>query len=328
MNRRLSCCLVTAIGSLASDAVIAGLRRQETRVIGCSIHPGSWTAATSDVDVFCQIPNPSDVEAYTESLIGLCAQENISHIVPLTDVEVDVLEENRERFSARGITLCMQDSNANHVCRDKWAVFERFRDDPSVTPIVSHLMDDVAADGVFPALAKPRHGRSSEGLVTLDGPADLAYYRDKFCGKGYIVQPRLDGVVHVTDIVRNRQSGVCATVTRRELTRTSNGAGLAVQILAHGKIDEIAICIAQALDIHGCINIEHLVDGDRVWLMDINPRFSAGVVFSKLAGYDMVTQHFRCFTGEDIEAPIEPLLAIHTRRYVEVTCIPSLEPCH
>jgi carbamoyl-phosphate synthase large subunit len=35
--------------------------------------------------------------------------------------------------------------------------------------------------------------------------------------------------------------------------------------------------------------------------MDINPRFSAGIAFSKFAGYDFVKNSFKILEGEDVD---------------------------
>ncbi|MFQ9705363.1 MAG: ATP-grasp domain-containing protein [Enterocloster clostridioformis] len=52
----------------------------------------------------------------------------------------------------------------------------------------------------------------------------------------------------------------------------------------------------------GCVNMEFIEDRDGVYhMLECNPRFSGGVEFSCLAGYDCVTNHLRCFEGKEIE---------------------------
>ena len=64
---------------------------------------------------------------------------------------------------------------------------------------------------------------------------------------------------------------------------------------------------------------EHRVPGfgDEIFLMDVNPRFSAGVAFSLRAGYDMIDNHLRCFTGENILPPPAVADAIYTKGFLE-----------
>ena len=50
------------------------------------------------------------------------------------------------------------------------------------------------------------------------------------------------------------------------------------------------------------MNMEFIEDQDGVChMLECNPRFSGGVEFSCLAGYDCVTNHLRCFEGQEIE---------------------------
>lgn len=60
--------------------------------------------------------------------------------------------------------------------------------------------------------------------------------------------------------------------------------------------------------------IKHL---DKYYLIDINPRFSAGVAFSLVAGYNMVMSHLNCFNESDIYSPIEYAEQLITKRYKE-----------
>ena len=78
----------------------------------------------------------------------------------------------------------------------------------------------------------------------------------------------------------------------------------------------IAFFIGKKLQILGAINIEFLCSAHHCYLMDINPRFSAGIAFSHLAGYDIVKNHFLCFQNEPIEnnVTITPCYAV--KRYI------------
>ena len=58
--------------------------------------------------------------------------------------------------------------------------------------------------------------------------------------------------------------------------------------------------LGKKLQILGAINAEFIFDGKQYYLMDVNPRFSAGIAFSRLAGYDIVKNHFLCFQNKTV----------------------------
>ena len=63
--------------------------------------------------------------------------------------------------------------------------------------------------------------------------------------------------------------------------------------------------------------MEFIKSDNKYFLIDINPRFSAGVAFSLLAGYDMVNNHLNCFSGKDIMPGVAFKTTIMVKKYVE-----------
>ena len=68
------------------------------------------------------------------------------------------------------------------------------------------------------------------------------------------------------------------------------------------KLQDQCRAIAQVLDIRGCVNFEFVEKQEREWyFLECNPRFSGGVAFSCMAGYDMPGNHLSCFMGRGID---------------------------
>lgn len=291
------------------------------------MYPADWTAASILVDTFHQIPPACDAKAFVRELLEICRHSRVNFLIPLTDVEVDVLSPNRDLFRSAGTILCLSDQDAISKCRDKLKLYETFKGDDLIATIPTWDIDNLSESmSPFPLIAKPRSGRSSEGLLHIHTQRELDHHMTLLDGAGYIVQPHLEGSIHVTDIVRQQASGRCAAMTRRELLRTVNGAGLTVEMVRDEVLNNYAKHIATRLDINGCVNIEFLMHEGRALLMDINPRFSAGVAFTKLAGYDMVANHLRCFGSEPIEDCVPPRASIYTRHYVEISMTRTNQP--
>ena len=312
-------CLVTAIGSMSAEAVIqAASRMPNTVVIGCNMYPKGWTAASRLVERFHQVPSARDAQAYLACLVEICRHEQISHILPLTDTEVDVLSENRSYFDDMGVTLCISPQPAISAARDKLALHQRFARHPRIHPIPTADFHGSEQPGfAYPLLAKPRRGRSSEGHVNIQDADALLYWHSRLIGQEYLVQPHIDGEVFVVDVVRQPDGRKSVAMTRQELLRTPNGAGMTVWIQAGHACDALALEVADSIGLYGCVNIEFLMVDGAPLLMDVNPRFSAGVVFTMLSGYDMVSNHVRCFQGGMIDSYSIPPNRVYARSLVE-----------
>lgn len=312
-------CLVTAIGSMSAEAVIHAIAQQpDVTAVGCNMYPKEWTAASRLVGRFHQVPSARDAAAYLSRLLEICESDHISHIIPLTDPEVDALSANRQRFDEMGVTLCISPQPAIRVARDKLAIYQCFADHPRIHPIPTANLQDEGNPGFpYPLLAKLRHGRSSEGQVNIPDAAALRFWRARLAGQDYVVQPRRTGDVFVVDVVRQPDGHRSAAMTRRELLRSPNGAGMTVHMQPWHACDTLALEAADILDLCGCINLEFLIVDDMPLLMDVNPRFSAGVAFSIMSGYDMVANHLRCFDGGQIEPCEPPANKVYARSLVE-----------
>lgn len=314
-------CLVTAIGSMSAEAVIRAIAGQpDTTVLGCNMHPKDWTAASRLVERFHHVPSARDASTYLARVLEICESERISHVVPLTDPEVDVLSANRQRFDDIDVTLCISPEPAIRLARDKLAIHESFAAHPRIRPIATaDLRDARHPDFPYPMLAKPRRGRSSEGQVTIQDAASFQFWRERLAAQDYVVQPFHEGDVFVVDVVRQPNGCGSAAMTRRELLRTPSGAGMTVRMQPGHACDALALEVAATLGLHGCVNIEFLVVDDAPLLMDVNPRFSAGVAFSAMSGYDMASNHLRCFDGGQVAHCMPPPDRVYARSLVEHT---------
>jgi len=179
----------------------------------------------------------------------------------------------------------------------------------------SILLDEAAeAQLDFPLVAKPRFGRSSQGVIKVSSLAELEYVKETARETDYILLPYIEGSIISVDAVRSPDNKtVC--VARRELQRNLNGAGTTVEIIENPLLNGICEKTADMLGIIGTAIFEFIETPEQLYLMEINPRFPGGVEFSHMAGYDVVTNHLRCFTGEAIETKVNIRKMIIARKY-------------
>lgn len=344
--------LVTAIGSFSAQAVITGCHKLGMRVIGCDIYPAAWVVNSMEVDVFYQAPYATDRAAWREFLVRVCRREQVDYVMPLTDVEVDVLADWQSAAQELGALVCMSGPDTIHLCRNK-ARMAQFLTEKEICPVIpgwrlSELAGEAGAARQwenpwgeagtarqsgeqpdkagpeslhYPLVVKPVDGRSSQGLRIAESPRELFWTAELLADQAdrYLVQEKLPGHVITVDVVRHPDTGDCVCLPRREILRTPNGAGVSVQVFRDAELEARCRAVGEAVDIRGCVNmefIEHEETGERYFL-ECNPRFSGGVAFSVLAGYDMVKSHVSCFTGDQLEAMGEIRSQYIARRYAE-----------
>lgn len=305
--------LLTAIGSFSADCVVLSLKKMGHRVVGCDIYPAQWHPVSMDCDAVYRVPFAVD-ENYVPTLLDICSKESIECVFPLTDLEIDILRPYRCEFDVAGVQLCIQSDACLDVARDKYRQALFFAQHPLVKTPYSVLAVALSADMKLPLIAKPVDGRSSEGLLRVKTEEELELIRGK---EGYVVQEVVKGNVFTVDYVRDADGNDFA-VAREELLRTKNGAGTTVRIEPDVRLKKLASAVGSAIGVIGCINMEFIYDGTDYYLIDINPRFSAGVAFSRIVGYDMVRSHLDSFLGKNIQPPVELREQIVAKRYMEI----------
>lgn len=308
--------LLTAIGSMSAECVIRNLKNSSNYVIGVDVYPREWHYETVLCDMFYQVPFAIQEVDYINTLLCLCKKEKVEFVIPLTDLEIDVLSRNRNKFIQERIILCMPEDGVLSIVRNKFLLHKKFEKDEVVSSIRTYKMDELNLEDInFLCVAKPYDGRSSEGLLTNLTKEQLLNIRGK---EKYIVQEQMDGDVFTVDYCRSSYYEVDCAIPRMELLRTKNGAGLTVKMSTDYKLVQLVSYIGKQLGVNGCVNMEFILSNDQYYLIDVNPRFSAGVAFSNIMGYDMVNNHLNCFIGKMIDRQVKLRDGIVIKKYQEV----------
>ena len=309
--------LLTAIGSFSAGIVIESLKTQGHTVIGCDLYQKPWVADAYNVDKFYQAPNASDKEKFTAFIWEITEKEKIDLIIPLIDPEVELLAELKNDFLEKNIVLCISDESAIRLCRNKYDITQFLKQEFYGNIIPTNLLSNSGAIA-FPIMIKPMLGRSSQGCEKVFDLKKFNYLKEVLIGEDHIVQPFINGSVMTVDVVRDPISDEVVCVSRRELLRNPNGAGTTVEIIENYELQRLCSLIVKKVGITGAVNLEFIEDESGAFnFLEINPRFSAGLAFSHLAGYNMTINHMNCFMGRPIEKRNRIKTMIIARKYEE-----------
>ncbi|MBE5801648.1 MAG: ATP-grasp domain-containing protein [Clostridiales bacterium] len=303
--------MLTAVGSASAGPVTARYQALGMRVVGCDIYPRSWNETSQQVDEFFQALTVQDEEAYVQQMLAAVRRYGVEALIPLTDVEVDVLCSRKAEFLALGCVLCTPEEAVVRLCRDKQQMAQRLEAAQVCRTIPTFSGKDLAENLSFPMMLKPRSGRSSQGQVIAWCQADVDAALKR--RDDYIAQPYLTGDIYTVDVARDVQGNV-QTLVRRELLRTGNGLGTTVEVIPQHPLDRICADIAREAAILGVVNMEFIHHDDDFYFLEVNPRFSGGAGFSLKAGMDVALLMLRCHQGQHIgQRPVvQP--GIYTRK--------------
>lgn len=311
---------ITSLGSVSADITIKSLKRMGFRLVGCDIYPKEWVADAYNVDVFYQAPYVADNVAYLEFVHKVCEEEKVDYLLPLIDIEVDLLNKHREWFEKHGVCLCMSPEETLNICRNKKILAEFIdKNCPCITTIPTASLKDIReVPWTYPLVCKPFNGRSSQGLRYIYSDQEWELFAETADKENYIVQPFIRGPIVMVEIVRNPETNQTVAITRQELLSTPHGCGTTVLMYQDTQLEADCVELANTLGITGCVNFEFIRDDQGIYhFVECNPRFSAGVEFSCLQGYEVIINHMRCFMGEAIDSYVFQHKRIIARKYEE-----------
>jgi carbamoyl-phosphate synthase large subunit len=90
------------------------------------------------------------------------------------------------------------------------------------------------------------------------------------------------------------------------------------------EIDELAVAIARGLGARGLLNLQLALDGDRLYVLEANPRASRTVPFvAKATGVPLVEHACRLLLGEPLAALALPRRVAPSRAWAKEAVFPS-----
>lgn len=291
--------LVTAIGTVTATAVVKELKKTGIfSIIGADINNRNEIATSLDVDEYYKFPY-STSEEYVGFVLDFCRNHSIDYYFAVIDKEVVNLSKNRDAFSAIGTKLCVVNYEFAKVCHFKDAFGEWIRENIPEIAIHEYKTIEEVKNASFPVFIKPNEGVASTGCKRINSYEELRTLKPEEIGKSILVQEFITGENITVDCIRNRKTGQKAVIPRKELLRNSNGCGIAVEIIHDDYLVSICNRIITELDLDGVANIEFFKTEQGYKIIEINPRFSAGTLYSCMAGVNTVLNAKRIADGED-----------------------------
>ena len=308
--------LVTAIGTVTSSTVIRELKKAGGfHIIGTDINNQNEIASSLDVDEFYKFPY-STGEDYIPFALEFCREHAVDYYFAVIDKEVVNLAKNRERFAAVGTKLCVVNAAFAEAVHYKNAFGEWVRKTIPEIAIREYLSMEEAENAAFPLFVKPAEGVASTGCRKLETPEELrACVKPEQIGKTLLVQDFVAGRNITVDCIRNRKTGQKTQIQRRELLRNANGCGIAVEIFRDESLAAVCDTLMEKLDLDGVVNMEFFETEDGYRIIEINPRFSAGTVYSCMAGVNTVRSAMRIVDGLPCEFGEAAIGAHFAERY-------------
>jgi carbamoyl-phosphate synthase large subunit len=273
--------------------------------------------ALVDADRAELVPDIYD-QAYIPTLIRLVKQHRINAIISLNDLELPILAENKGLLSEAGARVIVSDSQVINIAFDKWAT-ARFITSIGLNSPKTYLELEEAKKALtkgelsFPLVLKPRFGSASIGIEFPESleELELAYTLQmlklqksilKEASSGdmehaLIIQEKLGGQEYGMDVLNDFNGHYVGSFARLKLAMRSGETDKALSVIdprfeAAGKV------LGEKLGHIGSMDCDLFLDGDKVYVLELNPRFGGGYPFSHESGANIAGLYVHWLSGK------------------------------
>jgi carbamoyl-phosphate synthase large subunit len=221
-----------------------------------------------------------DDETYVPALAELVRLHDILLVVPLTDLDHEVLASRRDELSP---ALVLLPSAA--TCRslaDKWLAHRLFEERGIETP-PTWLPDALPAELEFPVLVKARVGFGSRHIYRARDAAELEFFLAR-TPVASMVQRVCRGEEFSIDVFCD-VDGRCLNAIPRTMIESKGGESIKGMTIRDATLIELGRNVAESLGLVGPANIQCFREPDGTHpVTDINPRFGGAFPLPTAAG--------------------------------------------
>ncbi len=307
-------------GSIGNE-VMKALRLAKTsyHIIGVDMNPASLGLYQADEAYI--VPPALDPE-YIDILLRLCEKRNVQVLIPGSESEMKVVSANRQIFTNNNILTLINNANVIDICTDKWKTNSFLTNNGFKSPqsVLLKSENDCTKIRRMPVVLKPSVGSGGSNLVFIAQDMEEARFFSRYILKAgmlpiaqeYLgtfddeytvgVLTTLDGGLIDSLVVHRRiMSGLSNRMKVRGRIGKYAGQTLAISSgISQGAIEDLpeiaSECerLAVAVGSMGPLNIQLRVDGEDMYVFEINPRFSGTTAFRALADYnepDILIRH-------------------------------------
>ncbi len=276
---------VTSAGSAPAVAVIKALKRQRELdfcITAMDMDPGSsgnFLAHRREV-----IPAP-DSGNFIGRVIKSCKKYRIDCLIPIIDEELYVFAKNKDLFAKNKIKLIVNSAETIRLAKDKVLTgkFCAKEDIPVPRTFAAGEINKIK-DSDYPLIIKPKDGRGSRDTVKINNKKELDFFKGYF--RNYIIQKFINGEEYTIDIVASPGGKTLQAIPRQRIM-VKAGMSYKGKVVKDTRLMGFAKTVAEKFKIDGPANVQCITDKKRIFLLEVNPKFAAGLPLTVAAGVNI-----------------------------------------
>lgn len=238
-------------------------------------------------------------EGFIHEMMEICKKENASAIIPTIDTELLKLSQSAEAIEREmGTKTIISNEAMIQICRNKYHTADFLQENGFSVPRYLTKEDIRTRRYDFPLFIKPLDGSSSVNALRINNQKELDFFISYI--EKPIVSEFAEGIEYTVDILCDFSSKPITIVPRRRLAVRSGEISKGLIEKNRSVISEMKRLMERLKPI-GPVTVQVICQGDRIRIIEINPRFGGGVPMSMAAGANSAEAIYRLLRGETLK---------------------------
>jgi carbamoyl-phosphate synthase large subunit len=269
------------------------------------------------------VPRIDDPQ-YVPALKELCERYNVRAVVPLTDLDLEVLGHAR---AGGQLPAFVPDAEIARATFDKYEahlLLERLGLPSPPTVLPGEPVES------YPVMVKPRQGSGARSIHRADDAAAADFFVD-YVKEPTMVQKLMDGPEFSIDILCDLE-GRCLNAIPRTMIESRGGESIKGTVIADRELIDLGALVAESLGVRGPCTVQVFRDREiGLGITDVNTRFGGAFpapMYAALPGRTYPELIVRMASGESVEPHVGEFRAdvTFTRYYWQLELDASLQP--
>jgi carbamoyl-phosphate synthase large subunit len=287
--------------------------------------PSPLAPAQYAAHVRVAVPRMEDPD-YVPALVALCEQHAVGAVLPLTDLDIEILARALEQGRLPALVPSAEVARATYDKYEAHLLLERHSlpSPPTVLP-----QEDLDALD-YPVMVKPRRGSGARSIHLAHDPVQARFFVD-YVHEPAMIQRAMNGPELSIDCLGDR-NGRCLNAIPRTMLESRGGESIKGQVVRDQELIELGRRTMEALRVCGPATIQVFRDADvGLGITDVNTRFGGAFpapVYAALPGRTYPELIVRMAEGEPVEPHVGEFRAgmSFTRYYWQLELDEKLQP--
>jgi carbamoyl-phosphate synthase large subunit len=280
----------------------------------------------------CVAPPPIEDPSYVPALQELCEQHGVGAVVPLTDLDIEVLARARSEGLLPALVPSPEVASATYDKYEAHLLLTRLG-----LPSPPTVLPGEAPDS-YPVTVKPRRGSGARSIHLARDAAEMEFFvhyissgRPGFAGEPVMVQRAMLGPEFSIDCLGDLD-GRCLNAIPRTMLESRGGESIKGTVIRDEELIELGRRTMEALAVRGPATIQVFRDPEiGLGITDVNTRFGGAFpapALAALPGRTYPELIVRMASGETIEPHVGEFRegVVFTRYYWQLELDAELRP--